>query len=46
MRKTSFWLAVGLVAVVANYAATAAANHLKSPGLSRFVAYAHSSGGA
>lgn len=45
-RKTSFWLAVGVVAVLANYAATAVANHAKSPGLARFVAYAHSSGGA
>lgn len=46
MRKTSFWVAVGVVAVLANYAATALAQHANSPGLARFVAYAHSSGGS
>lgn len=46
MRKASFWVAVALVSVVANYGATALANKSSSPGLARFVAYAHSSGGA
>lgn len=46
MRKASFWGAVALVSVLANYGVTALSNHVKSPGLARFVAYAHSSGGA
>jgi hypothetical protein len=46
MRKTSFWAAVAVVSVLANYAATALAHSVKSPGLARFVSYAHSSGGA
>lgn len=46
MRKASFWAGVAVVSVLANYGLTALANHLNSPGLSRFTAYAHSSGGS
>lgn len=46
MRKASFWGAVALVSVLANYGLTALANHSNIPGLARFTAYAHSSGGA
>lgn len=41
MRRVTFWLAVAGVSVLANYAVEIAAEHIKSPGLARFVAYAH-----
>lgn len=41
MRRLTFWLAVGGVSILANYFAEFAAEHVKSPGLARFVAYAH-----
>lgn len=41
MRRVTFWLAVAGVSILANYAAEAAAEHIKSPGLARFVAYTH-----
>lgn len=46
MRKASFWAGVALVSVLSNYALTALSNHANIPGLSRFTAYAHSSGGS
>lgn len=46
MRKASFWFSVAAVSVLSNYALTMAAQKFHSPGLARFTAYAHSSGGA
>lgn len=40
-RHLSFWLAVAGVAVLANFAVEVAANNTSSPGLARFVAFAH-----
>lgn len=40
-RHLAFWGAVAGVAVLANFAIEAIANHSGSPGLARFVAYAH-----
>jgi hypothetical protein len=40
-RKASFWLAVGGVAILANFAIELIADKVNNPGLSRFVAYAH-----
>jgi hypothetical protein len=41
VRKSSFWLAVAGVSVLANYAVEAASAHVKSPGLARFTAFLH-----
>ena len=40
-RHFAFWGAVAGVAILANFAVEAIANHVSSPGLARFVAYAH-----
>lgn|GEM_PF-3389466 len=40
MRRVFFWLAVGAVSVLANYAVEIAAPHAP-PGLARFAARAH-----
>jgi hypothetical protein len=45
-RHISFWLAVAGVSVLANAGVTFLSHKVNSPGLSRLVAYAHSSGGA
>jgi len=39
MRKFSFWIAVGAVSVLSNYAVEVAAPHI--PGLARFTAKLH-----
>lgn len=39
-RKVSFWVAVGAVSILANYAVEAAAPYLP-PGLARFTAKCH-----
>lgn len=46
MRKVSFWAAVAAVSVLANYGLSVIAAKAGSPGLSRFTAVTHSSGGA
>jgi len=44
MRKAAFWLAVGGVAILANFTLELAARKLPSPGLQRLVAFIHSGG--
>lgn len=46
MRKASFWAAVAAVSVLANYGLSVLTAKVKSPGLARFTAVTHSSGGA
>jgi hypothetical protein len=41
MRRLSFWLAVGGVAILANYTLEVAADKFPSLGLARFTAYTH-----
>lgn len=40
-RRLSFWLAVGGVAILSNFALELAADKFPSLGLSRFTAYTH-----
>lgn len=40
-RRLSFWLAVGGVAVLSNFAVELAARKIPSPGLQRFVSFIH-----
>lgn len=40
-RKLSFWIAVGGVAILSNYALEMAADKFPNLGLARFVAYTH-----
>lgn len=40
-RKAGFWIAVGGVALMANFAAELAARKLPIPGLQRFVSFIH-----
>lgn len=40
-KKASFWLAVGGVSILANFALELLADKVPSLGLSRFVAYTH-----
>lgn len=40
-RRLSFWLAVGGVAVLSNFAVELAAHKLPIPGLQRFVSFIH-----
>lgn len=40
-KKTAFWIAVGGVSILANFALELAADKLPSLGLARFVAYIH-----
>lgn len=41
-KRASFWLAVGGVALLANFAAELAAQKIPLPGLQKFVAFIHS----
>lgn len=45
MRRLFFWVAVGGVAILANYGVEVAAQH-GPPGLARFAAKLHQGGGA
>lgn len=40
-RKASFWVAVGGVAILANFALELAAQRLPIPGLQRFTQFVH-----
>jgi len=45
-RKLAFWVGVGGVAVLAQFAVELAARKLPVPGLQRFVQFIHSGGSA
>ncbi len=45
-RKASFWLAVGGVAILSNFALELAAAKLPIPGLQRFTQFVHKGCGA
>jgi hypothetical protein len=44
MRKAAFWIAVGGVAVIANFAVELAAAKLPNGGLRNFVSFLHNGG--